>query len=483
MRSRYWLFVGMLAFAAQAIAEDRAVAFVFGPATPEAIQRAVKSAVTQSQEWLKAPGTVVELRRPGMREGQDLTRFMNGTALEQAFTDAAKSGAEAGLGRLLDGLELGVFALARRPGARYLVAALEAVALSDDDTHRLKQAAESAKSSSVQLIVLDLGSASAAPWEASAADTGGARIRDLGEMAARMTPAAPAAVAAPAKSDAPVSAPQNPVSVFLFRTAPASARRSGSTLAVMRGLLLVETPLRALQFETSGGSYVAQARVTQMALDGAGRVAWQAKKDLTVKGPAGRLEARKAGNLYYMREVDLPSGDYTIEAIVEDLKSGKTNKARESVKVTDSLPGLAASGAMFVRKLNKQADVFEADQVLQYEGEALAPLLNPVFSAGQPFDLAVYFLIYPDINGTQPRLRFDILQKGQPVGGTDLVFNDKLRDDARTGGGDIGGEQKHEFPYLAKIANAQFTAGEYQVKLTIRQDRGEIIRTLTFRVE
>ena len=240
--------------------------------------------------------------------------------------------------------------------------------------------------------------------------------------------------------------------------------------------------MRSLQFDAQGGNHSARVRVNLAARNKSGETVWQAKKEMTVKTAASKLDARKAGSLFYLREVQLPAGDYVVEATVEDLNAGKSTTAREPLAAIDSLPGLAASGALFVRKLAKSTDAIEGDQILQYEGEALAPVLNPVYPPDTPFELPVYFLFYPDMNGKRPQLRLDILSKGQVVGGTALAFNDNLRDDARSGGGGITGEQKHEFPYLAKLANAMFNAGEYEVRITIRQDRNELTRSLPFRV-
>lgn len=315
-------------------------------------------------------------------------------------------------------------------------------------------------------------------------DTGGALVAGFAELEAALPrPAAP--VAAPAPGPGPAATPSGPVAyVSMFRTAPASARRSGSTLASMRGLLIVEAPLRHVQFMTEGKNYAARVKMTQIARRKDGEVAWRASKEIAVKGPASKLDARKSGSIIFAREVQLPAGDYTLEANVEDLNAARSGAAREPFRATDTPPGLSMSSALFVRKLNKAVDVFEADQVVQYEGEALAPMLNPVFPANEPFELPVYFLFYPDMNGKRPQLRLDILQKGQVVGGSALAFSDNLRDDARCGQGASGlaGEQKHEVPYLAKLAGAIFGVGEYEVQISIRQDSGHVESKAPFRV-
>jgi len=145
---------------------------------------------------------------------------------------------------------------------------------------------------------------------------------------------------------------------------------------------------------------------------------------------------------------------------------------------------LDVSDAMFVRPLNESADRFVADQVLQYDGKALAPLLDPVFAANEPFELRLYFIIYPDLGGAKPEISLEILRNGQVAGKSGLAFNDKIRNTAGENGTLSGkSEQKHEFPYLADIRDASFEAGQYEARVTIRQGRNTVTRVARFRVK
>jgi hypothetical protein len=184
-----------------------------------------------------------------------------------------------------------------------------------------------------------------------------------------------------------------------------------------------------------------------------------------------------------MRALQRPGGQYTIEALVEDLVAGKSGKASETLKSTGNLPGFAVSDALFVRPLNESADRFDADQILAYDGKALAPLLDPVFTANEPFVLRLYFIIYPDLAGAKPEISLEILRNGQAVGRSSLAFNDEIKNTAGENGTLSGkSEQKHEFPYLTEIRDATFDAGQYEARVTIRQGRNTVTRTIPFRV-
>lgn len=150
------IFLCSLLAALPAAAENRVFAVLFGPAQPATLQQAAPTAALRGAGWLQSPDTEIELRRPGTRDGQELTKFMQPKALEQAFLDAARTGGGSQLRPFLDGLELAIFSQARHAGTRYLVAALETPALTEDDVARLQQIAESARSSHVQVFVVDL---------------------------------------------------------------------------------------------------------------------------------------------------------------------------------------------------------------------------------------------------------------------------------------------------------------------------------------
>ncbi len=471
-----------------ALAEDKAVAILFGPAGAEAGQKAGAAIADRVYEWLRTPGTAVELRRPQVREGQEIMKFMQPKAVQDAVADAAKAGMSAGLDRFLDAVELGASAVARRPGAHYLILALEAPAPNDDLKFRLKAISDDCKQKKVQVLVWDLSAAPAqegSAWQVLAAQSGGALAGAFAHLEAKLPAAAAPVVAAKAAAaaEATPAAPEGPVVyVGMFRTAPASARRSGATVGAMTGLFLTEVPMSSLKFQTQGSNATARVQISQVVKKKSGEVTWQASKELTVKSAASKLDARKKGSICYARQVQLPGGEYVLESTVKDLLGEIDGKGSVPLTAVDSIPGLAASGAIFARKLDKQVDLFEGDDIIQYDGMALAPMLNPVFPANEPFELPVYFLVYPDMNGKRPEMRLDIFQNGQPVGGTDIAFTDKLRDDARSGGTGISGEQKHEFPYLAKLANAMFLAGNYEVKITIKQDKQEVTRNVKFKV-
>lgn len=470
-------FGGIVPLAAQ----TQTVSLLFGPASEEAATQAAAAAAQRVTAWLAQPGRAVEVRRAGSRDGQELLKFMKPPVIEKTLLDAAREAQGEAETPYLNAMEVASYSLSRAKGAKVLVTLLQAPKWTPNGAARLKQILDDCQSKSIKVVAVELSGAEAAAVE------GLVQLKDFDALEAALGPvAAPRPGPAIAGRAAPaVPAPTDDLQVHgaMVKTTPISISKVGAKLGPMNGVLILETPMRSLQFQTTGGSYQARARMTAVVKDSTGAAIWQGSKDFGVKGPVAKLEERKTGNLYFVREVKLTAGTYTLEAKVEDLNASTSAESKTEIVGKDSLPGLSASDAMFVRKFDRSRDVMQGDSVISYDGEALAPLLDPAFAANQPFELGLFFLFYPDMNGKQPVLRLDIRSGGQSVGGTQLAFTDTLRDDSRSGSGSaFSGEQKGQFPYLARIANATFDAGRYEAVVEIEQDSVKLSRMAAFRV-
>lgn len=445
-------------------------------------------------------------------------------SIEPAFLKAARDARDTDPDTFLNSLDRAAQSLAARPGLRILVTVVETPPLSQDAETQLKQIIDFCRSNSVRVIVLDPtvvpSKYASRSFLALGEATGGALIRDLkaldatiliasaGSKTAESAYAAPVAPEPAVAANLPELPTGLPVHTRFMRISPRSSQSFGTQVAVgagqggittteggpnienttgpMRGLFLVESPVNVLHFDIddNAGTYTARARLTQIARNASGKIVWQASKPVTLHGPLKKLEARRTGNLYYMREVVLPAGKYTLEASVEDLIAGKRGAVREPLRTDMGTPGFTVSDALIVRPFNGAGDRFEADQVLQYDGNAISPLLDPVFRADQPFTLQIYVVVYPDMYGAQPQMSLELLRQGRVVGRSALPFTDKIHNDAVEGGSmsSIVGEQKHEFPYLATLRGVQLSPGEYEARVTVRQGRNALTRPVAFRV-
>ena len=262
--------------------------------------------------------------------------------------------------------------------------------------------------------------------------------------------------------------------------------------APLQGLVTVEAPLTALRFDVDDkdGTYQAHARITALVHDAKGAVIWTGRKDVDIRGPIAKLAARRAGSMFFMRGVTMVGqGPFTLEAKVEDLVGKTTGDIQAPVKVGRNAQGLVATDALVVRRFKGSADMFESDQVLAYEGEALSPVLNPVFPADQPIDLQIYLRLYPDLHGAPLDLSMEVQSEGKVVARLPLPFKSALSNSAlqgpsngAAGSSSILGGQAKEFPYFINLKGAKFPAGDYTGIISIHQGKNVIKRVVSFKV-
>jgi hypothetical protein len=152
----------------------------------------------------------------------------------------------------------------------------------------------------------------------------------------------------------------------------------------LQGMVTVESPLNALKFDIDDNTntYQAHARITAMVRNAKGAPSGPAgERSMSMGRPANWTSGAKAACSSCAR-LSLPGqGPFTLEAKVEDLLAGTTGVIQTPLRTSKNAPGLVATDALVVRPFKGSADKFEADQVLSYEGEALSPVLDPVFRA------------------------------------------------------------------------------------------------------
>ncbi|HVN03040.1 MAG TPA: hypothetical protein VMT86_01415 [Bryobacteraceae bacterium] len=501
----------------------RTAIFLVGPVGAESARDAARGAASVARHWLEEPGSAAEMRRAGSLDFLPFEPRSPVKSMEVALFEAAQAVRDTDPEVFLNALDRAAQALAGRVGLRILVVIVEEPPLSTAGETQLKQIVDYCKANGVRVVVLDPGAVRAkgatGSFETLAQATGGVLIREAKKLEAAVlvassgskTGASPYEAAAPAATahdqNLPALARDLPVYTRFMRISPQGSQSFGveqsvgagrggittvdggpiieNTTGPMRGLFLVESPISALDFDVddNAGTYSAQARVTQIARNASGKIVWRATKPISMHGPLKKLDARRKGNIYYMREVVLPAGQYTLEATVEDLLAKKSGGVREPLRTSMGTPSFTVSDAIVVRPFDGASDRFDADQVLNYDGNAISPLLDPVYRAGEPFTLQIYLIVYPDIYGAQPQMSLELLRQGHVVGRSSLPFMDKIRNEGAEGGSmGMASEQKHEFPYLATLRGVRLSAGDYEARVTVRQGKLALTRPLTFRV-
>lgn len=466
-------------------ADSRSLAFLIGPASEEHGRIAAHAAALVARQWFQTPGAIVELRFTANPDTQPFTAAMQIKDLESTFLYAADTDRKSDWKGLVNGFDRAGFSLTHHEGKRLMIAILDVPALNSDASDRLTQTLAFCKENSITVVVLDLSEpASNAPQPAIASlasSTGGALLRDSTALDSTVETIFP--TEKPVVTSEKARPADTAIHVRFLRIQSSKMRSAGSEFGPLHGFFVAESPLTALQLQEQGGNYSGRARVTEMLRAADGKVVWQAKKDIVIKGPSRKLDSRRAGLLSYMRELQIPGGNYILDATVEDLVAGKTLTVSEPLIASSRAPGFDVSDIVLVRPLDDAVDKFESDTTFVFDTRALVPLLDPPYRANQPLDLQIYMVIYPDLRGGQPDLNLEILQGAQAVAKSHLLFNDKVRNSASEGSGlDAKGDQKDEFPYLAHLPNVSLSAGNYEARVTIRQDKRTLTRSVAFQV-
>jgi nucleotide-binding universal stress UspA family protein len=529
-------------FAPGLYAEDGLLTFVFGPSSQEAARQSAHAAAAAARHWVQTGGGVVEIRRAGNPDIKRIDKVPDAREMELTFIDTALAARDADPSSFLFTLDSAAQAAAMHSGARIVVAVLNSPPFSSDGERALEHLGEICQAHGVRVLVLDVGEGvKTVPnpaLNALTAKTGGAWMRQAKSLETQVALAAPADEPAPVQAaakaaEAAPAAPgavlksEIPVRIRFIRTSGTGSTSESITdheadfgmtatlsnvngvvgggggsmevsywpndpNAPLQGLVTVESPLNALKFDIddNAGSYLARARITATVRNVKGAAIWTGRRDVTVHGPMQKLNERREGSMFFMRSVTLVGqGPFSMEAKVEDLVGNTMGFIQTPVKVGRNARSLVATDAVAVRPFKGSVDKFEADQVLSYEGEALSPVLDPVFRAGQPVDLQIYLRLYPDIHGDPLDLSMDVMNEGRVVAHMSLPFKSGLANSAREGptngaGGtsNMVGGQAHEFPYLVNMKGAKFPAGDYQGIISIHQGKSVIKRVVAFKV-
>lgn len=550
--ARAWTTVVFLTLflAKTGCAEQGILTFVFGPSSQDAARQSARAAASAAHHWLQTAGGKVEIRRAGNPDAKSIESGTANKDLEQAFNDTALAARDADPSSFLMSLEAAVQSAALDPGARIVVAVLNSPPLSSDGERTLERLAEVCRDKSVRILVLDIAeghkSVPNAALNALATKTGGAWVRQARSLepevamvapadeAADPAPVSAAAQPAPEMAKAAPTAPgtipkfEIPVHIKFMRTSGSGSVGSsmldheadfgetatlslgngavtggGGSMEVsyeandshapLQGMVTVESPLNALKFDLDDNTntYQGRARITATVLNAKGAAIWTGRRDVNIHGPSRKLDERRQGSMFFMRSLSLPgAGPFTLEAKVEDLVAGTTGTIQTPLRTSRNAPGLVATDALVVRPFKGSADKFEADQVLSYEGEALSPVLDPVFSAEKPLNLQVYLRLYPDIRGAPIEMSMEVLSEGRVVARMALPFKSGMASEARDGASskiagrvdNMAGGQAKEFPYLADVKGTKLSPGDYRGVISIRQGKSVIKRVVAFRV-
>ena len=136
-------------------AEQGLLTFVFGPSSPEAARQSAHAAAATARHWIQTDGGVVELRRAGSPDVQQISAATSEKELEQTVRNAVLAARDADPASFLNTLDSAAQAAALYPGLRVVVAVLNSPSFSSEGERTLEHLKEICQAHGVRVLVLE----------------------------------------------------------------------------------------------------------------------------------------------------------------------------------------------------------------------------------------------------------------------------------------------------------------------------------------
>lgn len=231
----------------------------------------------------------------------------------------------------------------------------------------------------------------------------------------------------------------------------------------------VELPANAFTFveDKKKKTYASDFSVVVLVKDDKQQVVRKLSTHYTLNGQLDQLPKLKNGLILFYREEDLPPGNYDVEAAAYDLPSNKVSIRKTTIEVpaVDETK-LRLSSVVIVKRGEqlpagqKSDSPFLAGTVLLYPN-----LGEPVSKAAK--QMGFFFTVYPAKDSTfTPALMVELLQNGKVLAAVPL----KMPAPSETG----------RIPFVGNLPLESLPPGEYDMRVTVRGDKGSAIRTTKF---
>jgi VWFA-related protein len=249
-----------------------------------------------------------------------------------------------------------------------------------------------------------------------------------------------------------------------------AALRFGATGKARDHVLIVEVPLRRLNFEVDKSHKTYKLHFSLLALvkDADGRVVERFSEDYPFEGPTDKLEALKLGNVVFKRTFRLAPGKYSLEVVADDVQAGSASVQRAPLDVP-APSSLALSSISVIRRLEPAPANASIDDPLRVESIRIVPNLDaPISAAGNP-QISVFFTVYPGPGADVPKMALEFRQDGKTMG---RATPELPAPDA-----------KGRILYVGTFPTSSFKPGRYEVRASVTQDAATVEERASFTLQ
>jgi hypothetical protein len=236
--------------------------------------------------------------------------------------------------------------------------------------------------------------------------------------------------------------------------------------------VVAEVPTAGLTFQPSTEDrtiYRSDFTVLVRILDEQGQPVEKMSQRYELKGPVDQMDRARAGDVIFYRQVELPPGVYSLEAIVYDALSKKASVRMATVEsaATDA-DRLRLSSLMIVRRGEKVPDEDrDPGNPLYVRDTLLYPNMGTPLKAGVDKELPFYFTVYLG-PGDDPKATLEVLQNARPLAKVPLGLD--------------APDATRRIQQVSRIPIDALSPGSYELRVTVHQGGAGISHTTPFRI-
>jgi VWFA-related protein len=235
--------------------------------------------------------------------------------------------------------------------------------------------------------------------------------------------------------------------------------------------ILVHLGTASLRFTVNQqrSSYAGRAAVVVRVRDGRGRDVQKLSQQYLLTGEMKDLAAAKNGEILFYREIDLPAGVYTMEAIVFDANAGRASARVATLTVPP--PETSAFGMSSLILVNRVEEVSDppsgAHAPPLYVGRMLLyPNLGEPLRKSAAAELPFYFALYGDTPDAKAAAQ--LLRNGEAIAEAPLQLSPS------------GGTRVQ---HVGRLPIGSLPAGTYELRIRVTDGGREISRTSFFTLQ
>jgi hypothetical protein len=238
--------------------------------------------------------------------------------------------------------------------------------------------------------------------------------------------------------------------------------------------VLVDVPGNVLTFTTNEETktFLADLVIVARVKDPAGRVIERMSQNYRMSGPKEQMATARAGEVLFYREAELPPGRYTVETIAYDATADAASVRSSELVVPEAAAGRLRLSSVVPIKRVEQLPASDRDPTkpLSFGELLLYPNLGEPIRKAIQKELTFFMTVYSARGGAaRPTASIALLRKGTRLAEAPVGLPEP----------DADGRIQH----VLGLPLAQLPAGEYELRLTVRDDRGQDARSVAFTVE